>query len=63
MNMGELSAKICVSFGAVTMEYDVSARESMYRREDEKLQFRDGDQAEQAGFSAQNSSAEVKVSC
>jgi len=45
---------------------------SMYRRDDEKLQCRDGDQAghfsasqgaEPAGFSAQNSSAEVKDSC
>jgi len=41
---------------------------SMYRRDDEKLQYRDGDQAnhfsasqgaEQAGFSAQNSSASL----
>ena len=44
----------------------------MYSRDDEKLQCRDGDQAghfsasqgaEPAGFSAQNSSAEVKDSC
>jgi len=44
----------------------------MYRRDDEKLQCRDGDQtehfsasqgAEQAGFSAQNGSEEVKDSC
>ena len=43
----------------------------MYRRDDEKLQCRDGDQAEhvsasqgaeQAGFSAQNGSAEIKDS-
>jgi len=44
----------------------------MYRPDDEKLQCRDGDQAEHfsasqgaepAGFSAPNSSAEVKDSC
>ena len=44
----------------------------MYRRDDEKLQCRDGDQAnhfsasqgaEPAGFSAQNSSTEDKDSC
>jgi len=61
--MDKLSAKIGMPFGAETMENDPCTVETTrnYNAKGQANHFRASQGAEPAGFSAQNSSAEVKL--